>query len=172
MLTCKQVSKEIASEELDAAWKRRLGVRSHLLMCRHCRGYSARRFHRGGTPEGAASPRGPAKWVPRRQVVPRARAAFSSGDSQFCPSSVACPSPGALAGRPIGRSARVTRGSFRSPARSGSQPRTEDWPVGWGECLILPPETPVVPPHVGVDLEAPVQVGRPQDVQDQTLHRR
>lgn len=41
MLTCKQVSKEIASEELDAAWKRRLGVRSHLLMCRHCRGYAA-----------------------------------------------------------------------------------------------------------------------------------
>ena len=40
MLTCKELAKVIASDEFaDAGWKQRLGVRLHLLMCRHCRRY-------------------------------------------------------------------------------------------------------------------------------------
>ena len=42
MLSCKEVSRSIASDELaGASWTRRLGVRFHLLMCRHCRRYEA-----------------------------------------------------------------------------------------------------------------------------------
>ena len=42
MLSCRQVSQLIASDELaGASWTRRLGVRFHLLMCRHCRRYEA-----------------------------------------------------------------------------------------------------------------------------------
>ena len=41
MLTCKEVSRSIASDELGAVdWKRRLAVKFHLLMCRHCRRYA------------------------------------------------------------------------------------------------------------------------------------
>jgi hypothetical protein len=41
MLTCKEVSRTIASDELaTAGWRRRLSVRLHLLMCLHCRRYS------------------------------------------------------------------------------------------------------------------------------------
>jgi predicted anti-sigma-YlaC factor YlaD len=40
MLTCKEISRTIASDELaTAGWRRRLSVRLHLLMCRHCRRY-------------------------------------------------------------------------------------------------------------------------------------
>ncbi len=40
MPSCKELSRLIASEELAGAdWGRRLGVRFHLVMCRHCRGY-------------------------------------------------------------------------------------------------------------------------------------
>ena len=41
MLTCKEISRTIASDELaSAGWRRRFAVRLHLLMCRHCRRYS------------------------------------------------------------------------------------------------------------------------------------
>ena len=40
MLSCKELARLIASEELAGAGRRRrFGVRFHLLMCRHCRGY-------------------------------------------------------------------------------------------------------------------------------------
>ena len=42
MLTCKEFSRALASDDLESApWARRLGVRFHLLMCRHCRRYRA-----------------------------------------------------------------------------------------------------------------------------------
>ncbi len=41
MLSCKEVTSKIASEEFaEAGWRQRLGVRLHLLMCRHCRRYA------------------------------------------------------------------------------------------------------------------------------------
>ncbi len=41
MLSCQEVSRSIASDELaTAGWRRRLSIRFHLLMCRHCRRYS------------------------------------------------------------------------------------------------------------------------------------
>jgi predicted anti-sigma-YlaC factor YlaD len=40
MPTCEEVARTIASAELaTAGWRRRLSVRLHLLMCRHCRRY-------------------------------------------------------------------------------------------------------------------------------------
>lgn len=41
MLTCREVSRAVAADELERAgyWKR-FGVRFHLLMCRRCRRYS------------------------------------------------------------------------------------------------------------------------------------
>ena len=46
MLTCKEITKAMASDELaDAGWRRRLEARFHLLMCRHCRRYAAQ-LHR------------------------------------------------------------------------------------------------------------------------------
>ena len=57
MSSCKELTRFVASDEFeDAPWRRRLGIRFHLLMCRHCRRYkdqlrtiakSARR-HLGG----------------------------------------------------------------------------------------------------------------------------
>ena len=42
MMTCREVSTAIASEELARlSWRKRIGVRIHLLMCRHCRRYAA-----------------------------------------------------------------------------------------------------------------------------------
>jgi hypothetical protein len=42
MLNCREVTRKIASEEFaEAGWRQRLGVRLHLLMCRHCRRYAA-----------------------------------------------------------------------------------------------------------------------------------
>jgi len=41
MLTCKEVAGTIATDELaSAGWRKRLSVRFHLLMCRHCRRYA------------------------------------------------------------------------------------------------------------------------------------
>jgi len=41
MLTCQDVSRSIAADELTTAgWHRRVSIRFHLLMCRHCRRYS------------------------------------------------------------------------------------------------------------------------------------
>ena len=42
MLKCKEVARLLASDELEGArLHRRLSVRAHLLMCRHCRRYAA-----------------------------------------------------------------------------------------------------------------------------------
>ncbi len=42
MLNCKDLTRKIASDELaEAGWRERLGVRLHLLLCRHCRRYKA-----------------------------------------------------------------------------------------------------------------------------------
>ncbi len=42
MLTCKEVTKAIATDELsEAGIRRRLAVRLHLLQCRYCRRYAA-----------------------------------------------------------------------------------------------------------------------------------
>ncbi len=42
MLTCKEVSTAVASEDLARrSWSERLAVRLHLLMCRRCRRYVA-----------------------------------------------------------------------------------------------------------------------------------
>ena len=41
MLSCKEVTRKIASDELaEAGWRERLAVRFHLLLCRHCRRYA------------------------------------------------------------------------------------------------------------------------------------
>lgn len=41
MLTCKEVSRSIASDDVgDERLLRRLAMKFHLLMCRHCRRYS------------------------------------------------------------------------------------------------------------------------------------
>jgi hypothetical protein len=41
MLTCREVARAIASDEVaEAAWRQRLAVRFHLLLCRHCRRYA------------------------------------------------------------------------------------------------------------------------------------
>ena len=41
MLTCKEVSRTIASDEVTTAdWRQRMAVKLHLLMCRHCRRYT------------------------------------------------------------------------------------------------------------------------------------
>ncbi len=42
MLKCKDLTRKIVSDELaEAGWRERLGVRLHLLLCRHCRRYVA-----------------------------------------------------------------------------------------------------------------------------------
>lgn len=41
MMSCRQASRTIASDDLaSAGWRRRLAVRLHLLLCRHCRCYA------------------------------------------------------------------------------------------------------------------------------------
>ena len=41
MLSCKEVARTVASDALDeSTWSRRLALRLHLLMCRHCRRYA------------------------------------------------------------------------------------------------------------------------------------
>lgn len=40
MLRCKEVTRLHASDEIrSASWRTRLGVRMHLMLCRHCRRY-------------------------------------------------------------------------------------------------------------------------------------
>lgn len=40
MLRCKEVTRLHASDEIrSASWKTRIGVRMHLVFCRHCRRY-------------------------------------------------------------------------------------------------------------------------------------
>ena len=41
MMTCKEVTQLVASDEFkEAWWGRRMGLRLHLLMCRDCRRYA------------------------------------------------------------------------------------------------------------------------------------
>ena len=41
MLTCTEVSRATASDELaSSGWRTRMAAKLHLLMCRHCRRYS------------------------------------------------------------------------------------------------------------------------------------
>ncbi len=41
MMICREAAELVASDGLEGAgWGRRLGVRLHLLMCRHCRRYA------------------------------------------------------------------------------------------------------------------------------------
>ena len=41
MLRCNEVASIVGSGELEhAGWRRRLAVRLHLMMCRHCRRYA------------------------------------------------------------------------------------------------------------------------------------
>jgi len=41
MLSCREVARTVAGDELaGAGWRRKLSVRLHLLMCRHCRSYA------------------------------------------------------------------------------------------------------------------------------------
>ena len=41
MITCKEISQTIASDQLETAgWRRRLAIKIHLLGCRHCRRYA------------------------------------------------------------------------------------------------------------------------------------
>ncbi len=42
MVSCKEVTRKIASDEFaEAGWNERLAVRFHLLLCHSCRGYAA-----------------------------------------------------------------------------------------------------------------------------------
>ncbi len=42
MVSCKEVTRKIASDEFaEAGWKERLAIRLHLLGCRYCRRYAA-----------------------------------------------------------------------------------------------------------------------------------
>lgn len=42
MLSCKEVTRKITSEEVaEGSWWQRFQVRLHLLMCHHCRRYAA-----------------------------------------------------------------------------------------------------------------------------------
>ncbi len=42
MMKCKELARFVASDGLaEASWSKRVGVRFHLLMCRHCRLYTA-----------------------------------------------------------------------------------------------------------------------------------
>ncbi len=42
MLKCKEVTTIITSDELkESSWMKRLSVRMHLFMCKHCRRYSS-----------------------------------------------------------------------------------------------------------------------------------
>lgn len=41
MMTCQEVTETIASDGLETAgWRKRLRVKVHLLLCRHCRSYA------------------------------------------------------------------------------------------------------------------------------------
>ena len=53
MLTCKEVSRTIASDDLaEAGLRRRLAVRFHLWMCRHCRRYATQMRQLGDMARG------------------------------------------------------------------------------------------------------------------------
>ena len=74
MLTCKDVATAIGQDEWrTASWRRRLALRVHLLMCRHCCRYAAQiRGHRHGSSEP----------VPRARRGPEGARAAPREDSQ------------------------------------------------------------------------------------------
>ena len=89
MLTCRELTRTIASEEFaEAGWRRRLGVRFHLAMCRYCRRYvaqqrvigeSVRRILRSGDADSATLDRlERAKIEPLTSVRPAGRMALRS----------------------------------------------------------------------------------------------
>ncbi len=59
MPNCKEVAGILASDGLDGApWTRRLSVRFHLMMCRHCRRYAAQLRAIGAAAGRVLRPRG------------------------------------------------------------------------------------------------------------------
>ena len=41
MMNCKEISRKVASSEMDqVSWMKRLSLKLHHLLCRHCRNYS------------------------------------------------------------------------------------------------------------------------------------
>ena len=58
MLSCKEVTRKIASDEFtEAGWRERLAVRLHVLLCRHCRRYMAQLHAIGAVARNLWSPR-------------------------------------------------------------------------------------------------------------------
>ena len=56
MLTCQEVSRAIASDELaTASWRQRLTIRFHLFMCQACRLYAAQIRSLGGAVRSVVS---------------------------------------------------------------------------------------------------------------------
>ncbi len=59
MQNCKEVAAILASDGLEeAAWTRRLSVRFHLMMCRHCRRYASQLRAIGAAASRILGPRG------------------------------------------------------------------------------------------------------------------
>ena len=57
MPSCREIARMVASDELtDAGWVRRLSVRFHLLMCRHCTRYAAELRAIGASARNALHP--------------------------------------------------------------------------------------------------------------------
>ncbi len=60
MVSCRDLARIVASDELAAAgWARRLSVRLHLLMCRHCTRYAAQLRAIGASARKALHPSEP-----------------------------------------------------------------------------------------------------------------
>ena len=59
MLRCKEVTHLLASDGLDdAPWTKRLAVRFHLMMCRHCHRYAAQLRAIGSATQKILGPQG------------------------------------------------------------------------------------------------------------------
>jgi len=49
MISCQELSTAIASDKLEGAgWRQRLGIRFHLMICKHCRCYARQMKALGG----------------------------------------------------------------------------------------------------------------------------
>ena len=60
MMSCREIARVVASDEFaDAGWARRLSVRFHLLMCRHCTRYAAELRAIGASARKALHPSDP-----------------------------------------------------------------------------------------------------------------
>jgi hypothetical protein len=75
MLKCKEVTRAIAGDELATAdWRRRLSVRLHLLVCRHCRRYARQLRIIGEAARhvfGSTTPDSPSRQRLRRSILDR-----------------------------------------------------------------------------------------------------